>query len=56
MSNLNHSLHDQYAKPEDQCVTCEHEKIIQEQQEADINAQIDQSWMDSQHNHSGHRR
>ncbi len=46
--NPNHQYHADYAKPEDQCISCEHEIVLAEQQ---VNADIDQAIEEQYHSH-----
>ena len=56
LNNMEHSLHEQYSKPIDQCLECWYgiknsEEIDPEAQQEYIEAQIDQAREDGIHSH-----
>lgn len=51
LDNMNHNLHDQYSKPQDECLSCQNEKEIQEAFDKQVDADIEREWEDRQHKH-----
>lgn len=55
MDEVTHQLHNDYAKPEDQCLECIFQKEVQEAKEKEMDARIDQAIEDQYHHHGSRR-